>query len=319
MVTDTPQTFPGSIPPPGPQGTEPPILATPENKRPKKWLIVILVILLAITLGATSLFAYQNYRYRQQLIQKPQPTPSPTQTVTPTPSLPKESELTSLDETWNQYTYYQLGFSIKVPREMMLSYGSCKWNEKGGDHSYRPDRALVPVKIYEDKENNTVYIASEYYYELAGETTENYVTYFSECNKVLNSLERVRKELRAERGHYQQAWDIVVRDVANDNQLESFIKERYGSGCGLGEKTPSEQEGVFNVGIDTGGAKSFDEATGKDCVVNYMTVLRYYPAKNKVVSWHLGQDATFYKFLGAAGQKDIIYDSEMAESFRFLK
>jgi len=50
-----------------------------------------------------------------------------------------------------------------------------------------------------------------------------------------------------------------------------------------------------------------------------MTVLRYFPAKNKVVSWHLGQAPTFYKTLGGVGQEEIIYDTEMAESFRFLE
>jgi len=240
----------------------------------------------------------------------PQTTPSPTQRATPTPSVPKELALTSLNATWNQYTNHQLGFSIKVPKEMLQRYGSCKWDEEGGDHSYRADPALVPVKIYEDAQNSTVYITSEYYYELAGETIENYVSYYSKCNKVPNSLERVRREYRAERGHYQQAWDIIVRNVANDNQLNSFIKERYGSSCELGQKTSSGQEGVFNVTIDTG---------AEDCIVNYMTVLRYYPTKNKVVSWHLGQAVTFYKVLGTVVQEDIIYDQEMAESFRFLK
>lgn len=238
----------------------------------------------------------------------PQTTPSPTQRATPTPSVPKELALTSLNATWNQYTNYQLGFSIKVPKEMLQRYGSCKWDEEGGDHSYRADPALVPVKIYEDTQNSTVYIASEYYYELTGETIENYISYYSECNKVPNSLERVRREYRAERSHYQQAWNIIVKEVANDSQLDSFIKERYGSGCALGQKTPSEQEGVFNVRIEG------TIETG--CIVNYITVLRYFPAKNKVVSWHLGQDVTFYKVLGT---EDIIYDWEMTESFRFLK
>lgn len=250
-------------------------------------------------------------------------TPSPAPKATLTPSLPKESELTSLNETWNQYTNYQLGFSIKVPKEMLHNYGSCKWNEEGGDHSYRPNPALVPVKIHEDKENNTVYITSEYYHELAGETIENYVSYYSRCNKVPNSLERIRRELRAERGHYQQAWDIIVRNVASDSQLDSFIKERYGPGCALGGKKPSEQQGVFDIGIDiedkTVDRGNLEELARIGCVVNYMTVLRYYSAKNKVVSWHLGQAYTFYKVLGEVEREDIVYDNEMAESFRFLK
>lgn len=307
------QPQPQPTPEPIPQETTEVLKEAPPDKKPKNWLLIISIVLFLIALGAAGSFAYWQYKLGQQLSEKPQPTPSPVQTptATPTPSGPKESELTSIDATWNKYTNYQLGFSIKAPKEMLQNHGSCKWNEEDGDHSYRPDPALVPVKIYEDTQNSTVYIASEYYYELAGETIENYVSYYSECNKVPNSLERVRTELRAERGHYQQAWDIIVKEVTNDSQLESFIKERYDSGCGLGEKTPGDQEGVFNVGIEG------TIETG--CIVNYMTVLRYYPPKNKVVSWHLGQAPTFYKTLGGAGQEDIIYDQEMAESFRFLK
>lgn len=226
------------------------------------------------------------------------------------------SSLESLDETWNKYTDCALGFSIKVPKKMSAFYGSCEWKTD----SYRPKEALVPVKIFEDNDNGVVYITSEYYHELAGETVKGGVHYYSKCDKVLNSLERIKSELRSgERGHYQQAWDIVVKDVANDSELDAFIKERYGWGCSLGEKTPAKQEGVYSLGIASPeGVGGIEEAFEKGCLVNYMTVLKYFPAKNKVVSWHIGQAYTFSKTLGTE-LEDVIYDEAMVESFEFLE
>ena len=75
-----------------------------------------------------------------------------------------------LDESWFQYTNYELGYSINYPVTKIHFMGSCKWNEEGGDHSFRPEPAHVPVKVFED--GDTVYISGEYQHELGGETRE---------------------------------------------------------------------------------------------------------------------------------------------------
>jgi len=99
--------------------------------------------------------------------------------------LNKASEIIVLDETWKQFTDYRLGFSIKFPKEMATTRGSCTWKEDEG--SYRPETALVPVQIFE--EPNAVYIGAEHYYELTGERQQDGRAYFDECNIVTNSLE----------------------------------------------------------------------------------------------------------------------------------
>jgi hypothetical protein len=236
---------------------------------------------------------------------EPLPEPTPVPTVVPTPSGPKPSEFLPLDDTWIQYTNYQLGFTIKVPKTMVHYYGSCKWSEEGGDHSYRPEPAIVPVKVFED--GNTVYIASEYYYELLGETVEDGVSYFAECQAVTNSLEL----LQAPDNFYQAKWTIVMQEIQDDAQLDAFIKTRYGAGCSLGEKTPWDlQEGVFDVGI-LGDDKPMETT---ECLINYATVLKYYPEGGRVISWHLGQAFTFPGDV----EYSVIYDGEMVDSFRFL-
>lgn len=209
------------------------------------------------------------------------------------------SSLTSIDQTWDLYTNKKYGFSIKVPKKMFHGYGSeCEWKID----SYRPKGGIVPVKIFEDE---NIYISSEYFYKLTGETVRNNIYYYSGCDKVINSL----SYLKDYKNKYVQSWEFVIREISNDIELENFIKERYGSGCKLGSKNPSSQSGVFDISIQ-GDSKDLVET---NCPLNYMTVLKYYPAKNKAVSWNLGQAHTFV----ADESYQNVYDQRMVDSFKF--
>lgn len=86
----------------------------------------------------------------------------------------------------------------------MAQYGSCKWITDDGDHSYRPEPALVPVEIFED--TNVVYIAPEYYYELSEETCNDGRCYRAECTKVTNTLPL----LQDSEDTYHQMWRFLV-------------------------------------------------------------------------------------------------------------
>lgn len=216
---------------------------------------------------------------------------------------------------WKTYENKEYGFSIKVPKEIVSNYGSCKWNEEkqqyreGNDHSYRPVNALVPTKIFED--NNIVYISTEYYHELTGKTEEidgiSHYYYFSGCEKVDNSLSL----LEDNQNHYEQDWKFIVTTVQGDTDIENAIKDRYGVGCSIGQKIESNlQEGVYDVVIQ-GDGKDLQES---ECPVNYMYKIKYYPRKNLLVSWDLGQAPTFWQTLNPP--KD--YDQEMVDSFIFL-
>ena len=80
------------------------------------------------------------------------PLPTPTALPSPTPTSLAQgeeiiwaSEITSLDETWNQYTSIGQGFSIKFPKVMMTFNGACVWDEERGSYQY--EMGLVPVNV----------------------------------------------------------------------------------------------------------------------------------------------------------------------------
>jgi hypothetical protein len=232
----------------------------------------------------------------------------PQDPVTPTAE-PLPSQIISVDEAWYQYTNYQLGFSFRFPRTALSPYGSCKWTEANGDHSYRPEPLYVPVKVFED--GDTTYIAGEYYHELTGETKETSAdgttrTFFSECRAVTNNLELLRNPSNS----YQTSWKIVASAVHSDDELDAFLKSQYGSGCRLGEKMASGQEGVYDVRIQ-GDGKDLGET---QCLLNRVLVVKCYPAGNMVVTWDRGQAPKFV----ADAAYSTIYDQEMVDSFRFL-
>jgi hypothetical protein len=218
------------------------------------------------------------------------------------------SEITRLDETWFNYTNNQLGFSINFPRTKMHYHGACKLNDEDGYHTYRLEPAHVPVMIFEDE--NTVYITSEYQHELSGETTEtdadgNSRTFLADCQAVPNSLELLRDP-----DYYQEMWQIVVKDIHDDQELEAFLKARYGSSCSVGKKATSAQDGVYDVRIQGDGL----DLSETQCLINYGTIVKYYPAGDRVIAWDIGQAYTFVADVSYA----VAYDQEMIDSFRFL-
>ena len=238
-----------------------------------------------------------------EIAEQPTEIPAPTPTSMPdVEDFARAAEIASLDETWNQYTNYELGFSIKFPKEMAAMLGSCYWNEEQG--SYRPEMAFLPVQVFEDAD--AVYIAPEHYFELAGERVDGGTHYYDECNQITNSLELLRDHDIP----MLQFWKLVTQEIHDEGELESFLKARYFSGCSLGEQVASAQEGVFDVKI-LGDGK---DLAVSQCPMNYGYVVKYFPSGGRVIAWNTGQAYTFLSAVDwSAG-----YDFEMIESFQFL-
>lgn len=112
---------------------------------------------------------------------------------------------------------------------------------------------------------------------------------------------------------FEEKWQIVVARVNNDEEIDDFIKSEMSkigvSACSMGDKISARQSGVFDIEIK-GDGKNPEES---NCWVNFAYVLKYYPAKNKIAYWFLGQEPTFHKEGGLDS-----YDGEMIDSFEFI-
>lgn len=231
-----------------------------------------------------------------------QPTASPTQSATATTN---NTGLTSLDNTWNKYSNAKLGFSLKIPKNMRFE-SDCKLTTENGKQTYKETEGSVPVKVFE--ESAIVHIGPEYIYNLSGETKDDSSAYYySKCDKVIVTAEIMKNRFKETLNTFP-GWDIIIKTINNDQELDAFLKQEYGKGCSLDKKVDSAQSGVFDIEIK-GDGKDLGET---ECPINYKTVVKYYPAKKKLAKWDIGQAYNF-----SSPTSDENYDDEMTKSFLF--
>lgn len=281
--------------------SESPVHLTPDAQPVSQSKIKLLVLLLltvvvcAVFFGSAGFFLGKQTVRTQPFVSSQVSSTGPL-SVTSTPAPEQTPNL-------GTYTNNKLAFSIHIPSHMVVFGGGCQYNQT--EQSYRPQTSAVPVVTFED--GNSVYLTHDYYYFLGGEqkTTRGVgtVSSFSTCNKVTNTLEL----LKDQKNFHENKWKIIVETVKNDTELNSFIQKTYGSGCHVGEQQPSKQEGVYDVTIN-GDGKDLGET---QCPINYLLALKYYPEKQKVATWALGQACTFFT------EDQTCLDSQISESFRF--
>jgi hypothetical protein len=276
-------------------------------------VVIGLLVLLLISFGALCFFLYSNNKKLENQIapvnnsnnttsvNKVESAPTgTTNPLTGTIKPPTEPSLVVSDGQMIDYVNNKLKFSIQIPKTAANLYGSCTWVEDGDKSSYRPKLAFTPVKVFEDE--NSVYIAFEYSYELTGRSSADSHTYFKGCKKVENSIIKLQQE--------RQTWNIISKQVKNDTELESFIKQRFGSACRLGGKTITDQPGVFSVKV-IGDGKDLEFS---QCILNYMFVIKYAPSIQRVFTFDRGQSFDFPKTLDYSA----VYDDDMENSFKVL-
>lgn len=203
-------------------------------------------------------------------------------------------------DPFTTYTNNKLGFSIKVPKTAANMYGNCTWVDAGSKSSFRPKTELTPVKVFEN--GDSTYIAFEYAYQLTDKTTIDGQSYYKDCKKVDTTIAQLDQGRRT--------WNIISKQVNNDAELDAFIKQRFGSGCSLGEKTASAQPNVFSIKV----LDDEEYMEISECVLNFMFVVKYAPTINRVFTYDRGQAATFAKTLDYS----VVYDDEMDKSFRVI-
>ena len=215
----------------------------------------------------------------------------------------EKTTLVSLNDEWNRYTNSDMGFSIDIPKKTFSGSGACTAPTKDDD-SYRQEMAMVPIKIF-NSENNSIYIAQEYFYKLDGQKNERHGTTFSKCDKYNTSLREIEDK---DNSSEIDQWNIKSEDINNDQELEKFIKTTYGSTCEIKSKTEASQEGVYDIRIE-GDGKDPDETS---CNISYVFNIKYNPSMHRVIYWGIGHSYNFSDSLDKA------YDEKMTISFKFL-
>jgi len=213
-----------------------------------------------------------------------------------------------IDDTWSEYVNERLGFAIRVPQSAFWYGGDCVWSEADGDHSYRPVWAELPIVIFEDIDR--VYITAASTIQFTQPTQEpsggGFRTFFAGCERITRTLETVRNREMGASG----TWEIVVRNIASDADLEALIDDVYGEACSLGEVVETNTPGIFRVHVQGDGPPP----PPPNCWVNYMYVFRYSPELGRAITWIAGQSTYFV----SDPDTHEGYDYTMEESFRFL-
>lgn len=230
--------------------------------------------------------------------------------VNPNPLIFPSPTLTPPEEVWETYTNSELGFSIKYPK-MVYGVYRCSPNKP----------FYVPLKVFEDNINETVYITEEYYYDDWDSKSQSNT---GTCRKITYSLESLQSEEKnatfLDGTHYPGwkpflGWKILTSNTKNNSELNKFIKDNYGSGCFAGKKNPWKyQEGVYEITIKGEDWGRADLGT-TTCPWNYSNRILYAPGKNKAISVVLGQECGFGTDSSLQPYK--CYDEEMINSFRF--
>lgn len=129
----------------------------------QKVLIVFLVALVIVLTGATIYFAVSKYTcvpsasqslpaQKESLAGKIPSSQEQTPIQSQTPTTNSNPKIKSLDGKWNLYTNEELGFSIKVPKEI------CTFSTEGKITNC-PENYTEPFGVFE-KENNKVYLGT---------------------------------------------------------------------------------------------------------------------------------------------------------------
>lgn len=193
---------------------------------------------------------------------------------------------------WAEYKNEEYGFSFNYP---LVSVNNKWW---GNLTEEKPIfNLLLPNQVL--SKNNNFYLMQKYDTEVDSQTgelikTEN--TFIPEYKKGDHS--------------YPLPWHIVILDIEDEEDLDSVIKQKLGSGCSYKTKIAANFEGNYRIEIN-GDGKDLGETL---CPVNYANYIIYSPVQNKVAFWSTGQECQ----IGLGFFYDNCFDGKISDSFHFL-
>lgn len=277
---------------------EPPIIPPEPNnpstleEKPKKTslLVPLLIILLLATLGLAGFFGYKYWTLSQQPTKQAENT-QPTPTPTVDNEVLKENQLTPVDEFWNKYTNYTLGFSINIPKHIS-GYEACNFG------TY-VDKEL---KVYENQ--NTVYISPS-------ETTIRQ-SQTEKCSVIPTTINTFNTYKESEFvSKYIKM--VINNNLSSEAEIESFIQKEYGSACTIGDITELEN-GNVTISIN---AHRNDDGPNPNCLISYAYTILYNESYNSAITWITGHEP-FFQVQDPTTNKWSAYDEQVMESIVFF-
>lgn len=135
---------------------------------------------------------------------------------------------------------------------------------------------------------------------------------------ILKKAEEIEKKYPP--GFSYGSWKIWIGDAHTDRDLEGMIqkwfgdKHNFGDGCKLGEKFPTSQAGVYDVGVAT--VRGNQNDADSSCWINWMAAFKYSSQYQRAAVWDIGQEP---QFPVCNEVYDCNADIPMAESFSFIE
>jgi hypothetical protein len=190
---------------------------------------------------------------------------------------------------WVDYENKEYGFALQYPAK---SIHSQFWT--GLSEEFSINDVLIPNRIL--AENNNFYLNQQY---SLGFDWQN--------GKFIKKENTFVPEYDGQPG-YGTSWHIIILEARDEKELDSLIKQKYGSGCGHGPK----QETVFAGSYDLKLIGDGKDLGSTACPVNYKYYIRYSPARKKVAFWQTGQEC----IIGLSF--DDCFDQKISDSFHFI-
>jgi hypothetical protein len=200
-------------------------------------------------------------------------------TVTLIPKENKKSQIVEIDEVFNRYSNYQLGFSIKYPTKGM------GWRCLKDDGAPGRDMAYIEHTILEETENNYIhFINKEYIIERNNKDLKAISCETKTTN--IAAISQSRKNNGYQTVYFLGGFHFKYVKVQNDEDLIKLADDVHGPGCDV--KVNHDENGeILSASLNGFGYPN-------PCPLNYGYRYMYIPQIKLGITWGIGQQPFMY-------------------------